>query len=74
MICLSVGCSCDIGFGLPKHYLNWNNTLNWKNFDFNMTMRGAFGFDILNMPRLQYESPVMLKSKFFQFRVLFQFK
>lgn len=49
-----------IGNGLPKHYLNWNNTLNWKNFDFNMTMRGAFGFDILNMPRLQYESPVML--------------
>ena len=35
-----------IGNGLPKHYLNWNNTLNWKNFDFNMTMRGAFGFDI----------------------------
>lgn len=23
-------------------------------------MRGAFGFDILNMPRLQYEAPVML--------------
>lgn len=23
-------------------------------------MRGAFGFDILNMPRLQYGAPVML--------------
>lgn len=49
-----------IGNGLPKHYLNWNNSLSWKNFDFSVTMRGAFGFDILNMPRLQYEAPVML--------------
>lgn len=49
-----------IGNGLPKHYLNWNNSLSYKNFDFNVTMRGAFGFDILNMPRLQYEAPVML--------------
>lgn len=49
-----------IGNGLPKHYLNWNNTINWKGFDFNVTMRGAFGFDILNMPRLQYGAPVML--------------
>lgn len=49
-----------IGNGLPKHYLNWNNSLGYKNFDFNVTMRGAFGFDILNMPRLQYEAPVML--------------
>lgn len=49
-----------IGNGLPKHYLNWNNSLSWRNFDFNVTMRGAFGFDILNMPRLQYEAPVML--------------
>lgn len=49
-----------IGNGLPKHYLNWNNSINWKGFDFNVTMRGAFGFDILNMPRLQYGAPVML--------------
>lgn len=49
-----------IGNGLPKHYLNWNNSLAWKGFDFNLTMRGAFAFDILNMPRLQYGAPVML--------------
>ena len=49
-----------IGNGLPKHYLNWNNSINWKGFDFSVTMRGAFGFDILNMPRLQYGAPVML--------------
>lgn len=49
-----------IGNGLPKHYLNWNNTFTYKNFDLNITMRGAFGFQILNTARLVYESPVML--------------
>jgi TonB-linked SusC/RagA family outer membrane protein len=49
-----------IGNGLPKHYLNWNNSLNYRNIDFTLTMRGAFKFEILNMTRLQYEAPVML--------------
>lgn len=49
-----------IGNGLPQHYLNWNNSISWKGFDLSLTMRGAFGFDILNMPRLQYGAPVML--------------
>ncbi|MDD4116105.1 MAG: TonB-dependent receptor [Massilibacteroides sp.] len=49
-----------LGNGLPKQYLNWNNSLNYKNFDLGITMRGAFGFQILNMPELQYAAPVML--------------
>lgn len=49
-----------IGNGLPKHYLNWNNTFNYKNFDLNITMRGAFGFQILNTARMYYDAPVML--------------
>ena len=49
-----------LGNGLPKHYLNWNNTVAYKNIDLTITMRGAFGFQILNMARLQYEAPVML--------------
>lgn len=49
-----------IGNGLPKHYLNWNNSLHYKNFDIGITMRGAFGFDILNLAELQYAAPVML--------------
>lgn len=49
-----------IGNGLPDWFLNWNNSLSWKGFDLGITMRGAFGFDILNMPRLQYGSPYML--------------
>ena len=49
-----------LGNGIPKHYLNWNNSVHYKNIDLGITMRGAFGFQILNMPELQYASPVML--------------
>lgn len=49
-----------IGNGVPKHYLNWNNTVRFKNFDLSVTMRGAFGFDILNTPRMRFGVPVML--------------
>ncbi len=49
-----------IGNGLPKSYLSWNNTLVYKNFDLNVVMRGAFGFQILNMPDMFYSAPVML--------------
>ncbi|MGV3558012.1 TonB-dependent receptor [Larkinella arboricola] len=49
-----------IGNGLPKRYLNWNNTVSYKNFDLNVTMRGAFGFQILNMTEMFWSAPVML--------------
>jgi TonB-linked SusC/RagA family outer membrane protein len=49
-----------LGNGLPKSYLSWNNTLAYKNFDLNITMRGAFGFQILNMNEMFYNAPVML--------------
>lgn len=49
-----------LGNGLPKHYLNFNNSVSYKNFDLNVTMRGAFGFQILNTPRMFYAAPVML--------------
>ncbi len=49
-----------LGNGTPKTYLSWNNTVAYKNFDLNVTMRGAFGFQIVNYPRMQYGAPVML--------------
>jgi len=49
-----------LGNGLPRRYLSWNNTLSYKSFDLNITMRGAFGFQILNTARMFYEVPVML--------------
>ncbi len=58
-----------IGNGLPKQYLSWNNTARFHNWDLNVNMRGAFGFQILNFPRMFYENPTitqynMLKSAF----------
>ncbi|MCF0167910.1 MAG: SusC/RagA family TonB-linked outer membrane protein [Bacteroidales bacterium] len=49
-----------IGNGIPKFMLNWNNTLRYKNFDATITMRGAFGFHILNQNAMNFACPVML--------------
>jgi TonB-linked SusC/RagA family outer membrane protein len=48
-----------LGNGLPKHYLSWSNTINFKGFDLNVNMRGAFGFQILNFQRMYYENPTI---------------
>lgn len=45
-----------LGNGLPKWYAGWNNTFRYKNLDLNITMRGAFGYQILNMQRMYYEN------------------
>ena len=45
-----------IGNGLPKAYLGFNNTFNYKNFDLTVNLRGAFGFQILNFSRMYYEN------------------
>lgn len=44
-----------LGNGLPKFYLGWNNTFRYRNLDLNLTMRGAFGYQIVNIQRLLYE-------------------
>jgi len=54
-----------LGNGLPKHYLGWNNSLRYKNFDLEINMRGAFGFQILNFQRMYYENP-----KIYQYNML----
>lgn len=43
-----------LGNGIPKHNLNWNNTIYWKNFDMAINMRGAFGQKILNYQEMFY--------------------
>ncbi len=40
-----------IGNGTPKFNWGWNNTINFSNFDFNMFITGAHGFEILNATR-----------------------
>ncbi|MEP7107329.1 MAG: SusC/RagA family TonB-linked outer membrane protein [Ferruginibacter sp.] len=46
-----------LGNGLPKYYASWNNTFRLGNLDLNITMRGAFDYQILNFQRLYSENP-----------------
>jgi len=48
-----------LGNGVPKHYLNFNNNIRYKRFDFSINMRGAFGFQILNYQRMYYSNPTI---------------
>lgn len=59
----------DLGNGIPKHTAGWNLSFRYKNWDLNVNMRGAFGYQILNFQRMYYENPTikeynMLKSAF----------
>lgn len=38
-----------IGNGSPEHFLSWNNSLRYRNWDLSVMLRGAFGFQIFNM-------------------------
>ncbi len=49
-----------LGNGIPSHYLNWNNNLRWKGFDLGVQIRGAFGFEILNLTAAKWGAPTML--------------
>ena len=51
-----------LGNGLPKHYVNWNNTFGYKNFDLSLTMRGAFGFQIWNSAAAFHGVPAMFTA------------
>ncbi|WP_192349493.1 SusC/RagA family TonB-linked outer membrane protein [Algoriphagus sp. Y33] len=46
-----------IGNGIPDFHAGWNNTVHYKNFDFGVTMRGSFKFQIINFQRMYYENP-----------------
>lgn len=47
-----------VGNGIPKFYAGFNNTIRYKGFDLNVTMRGAFDFSIININRMNYENSI----------------
>lgn len=49
-----------IGNGIPAHNLNWNNAFRFKGFDLSIDMRGAFGFQVLNLTACKWGAPTML--------------
>jgi len=44
-----------IGNGIPKWYLSWINNFRYKSFDLSVNVRGAFGFQVVNEARMNYE-------------------
>ncbi|WP_321370022.1 TonB-dependent receptor [uncultured Draconibacterium sp.] len=50
-----------LGNGLPKFYAGWNNNFRYKNFDLAVTMRGAFGYQILNFERMYLENTMSIQ-------------
>jgi hypothetical protein len=40
-----------IGQAFPDYTFGWNNTIRWKNFDFNAFFQGSIGADRLNLTR-----------------------
>lgn len=46
-----------LGNGLPKHYIGFNNSFQYKNIDLSVNIRAALGFQILNFQRMYYENP-----------------
>lgn len=48
-----------LGNGVPSTFLNWNNQFRYKNFDFSVSMRGAFNFEILNFQKMYYGNPTI---------------
>ena len=44
-----------IGNGLPKFNIGFTNSFKYKNFDLSVSMRGAFGFQVLNFMRMHYQ-------------------
>lgn len=51
-----------IGNGVPDFQLSWSNSVNYRNWDLSVTMRGAFGFQILNLRRMYYNVPTQIKG------------
>ncbi len=48
-----------IGNGIPKYYANLSTSLKYKNFDFSIMLRGAFGFQVVNVMRMYHENKMM---------------
>ncbi len=52
-----------IGNGLPDFELSWTNTVRYRNWDFNMFWRGAFGHDLVNTFDIFHRNPFFIGSR-----------
>lgn len=52
----------SLGNGVPKSFLAFTNTLAYKNFDLSISIRGAFGFEVLNRHKIYRETGINYKN------------
>lgn len=52
-----------IGNALPDFTFSWDNTVNFKNWDFRLLLRGSIGHDLVNTFRAFFENPVNISSR-----------
>lgn len=52
-----------LGNGLPDFELGWNNTVGYKNWDFNMFWRGSFGHDLVNSFGVFQTNPAVISQR-----------
>ncbi|HEX2976789.1 MAG TPA: SusC/RagA family TonB-linked outer membrane protein, partial [Bacteroidales bacterium] len=48
-----------VGNAIPKIIASWENSLQWKNFDFTMLMRSWIGHDVFNTINMYYGLPTV---------------
>jgi TonB-linked SusC/RagA family outer membrane protein len=51
-----------IGNGVPKYVVGLTSSLTYKSFDFSISLKGAFKFDILNVKEIYYANPYTFPS------------
>ena len=51
-----------IGNGLPKSWFGFTNDFTFGHFDASVLIRGALGFDVVNVKRLYYENRKLIPS------------
>lgn len=51
-----------IGNGIPKYYANLSTSVRYKNFDLSMMLRGAFGFQVVNVMRIYHENKTLIPN------------
>lgn len=51
-----------VGYAQPRFTLGWSNFFTYKNFDFNIALRGAFGNKVINVTRMVFSNPQILPT------------
>ncbi|QKG79863.1 SusC/RagA family TonB-linked outer membrane protein [Tenuifilum thalassicum] len=51
-----------VGHAQPRFTLGWSNFFTYKNFDFNISLRGAFGNKVINVTRMVFSNPQILPT------------